>query len=86
MNCRIVGPAFDLESGVPQESLLGPILYSLYTNDTPEPEPYNLTLMFADDVTQIITTDKARRTGFCNRNFTLRTEREVGKHNQYKKE
>ena len=54
------GPAFNLESGVSQGSVLGPTLYSLYTNYTPELN--NLTLMCADDVTQIITTDKARRT------------------------
>ena len=40
--------------------------------------------MFADDVTQIITTDKARRTGLYNRALTLRTQREVEKQNQYK--
>ena len=42
--------------------------------------------MFADDVTQIITTDKARRTGLCNRTLTLRTQREVEKQNQYERE
>ena len=57
------GPSFDLESGVSQGSVLELTLYSFYTNDTPKPEPNNLILMFADDVTQIITTDKARRTG-----------------------
>ena len=46
----------------------------------------NLTLMFAYDVTQIITTDKARRTGSCNRTLTLRTQREVEKQNQYERE
>ena len=55
------GPTFDLESGVPQASILGPTLYFLYTNDTPEPELNNLTLMFTDDVTQIITTDKTKK-------------------------
>ena len=32
--------------------------YSLYTNDTPESN--NFMVMFADDFTQMITTDKAR--------------------------
>ena len=42
--------------------------------------------MFVDVVTQIITTDKVRGTGLCNETFTLRTQREVGKQNQYEKE
>ena len=69
-----VCPAFDLEIGVPQGSVLGPTPYFLYTNGTPETEPNNLTIMFADEVTQIVTTDKARRTGLCNRTLTLRTQ------------
>ena len=78
-----VGPAFYLESRVPQGSVIGP---TLYTNDTAEPKPNNVTTMFADDVTIIITTDKARRTGLCNRVLTLRTLREVRKENQCEKE
>ena len=46
---------------MPQGPVLGPTLYSLYTNDTPEPETNNLTLMFADDVAHIITTDNATK-------------------------
>ena len=42
--------------------------------------------MFADDVTQIITTDKTRKTGLCNRTLNLRTQREVEKQNQYERE
>ena len=42
--------------------------------------------MFADDVTQIITTYKARRTGLCNRTLTFRTQRKVEKQNQYERE
>ena len=63
-----IGPAFNLESRVPQETVLRPTFYSLYmyTNDTPDPEPNNLTIIFADDVTQIMTTDKDRRTELCN--------------------
>ena len=53
------GPVFELKSRLPQESVLGQILYSLYANDTTEPEPDNLLIMFTD-VTQIITTDKSR--------------------------
>ena len=79
-----LGPAFNLENGAPQGLVLGLTLYSLYTNDTTETKPNNLTIMFTDDVTQIITTDKGRKTGLWI--LTLRTQREVGKQNQYEKE
>ena len=72
-----VRPACDYKNEVPQGSELGPTLYSLFINNTPEPEHNNLTIMFADGVNQIIKTDKARRTGYWNRTLTPRTQREV---------
>ena len=81
-----VRPIFDLESVVPQWSALEPTLYSLYFNNTPQSEPNNLTIIFDNDVTQIITTDKTKIKRLCNRTLTLRTQREIEKQNQYKRE
>ena len=53
--------------------------------DSLDPESNNLTIDFAHDVIQIITTDKARRSGFRNRTVALRSQSEVEKQNQYKK-
>ena len=44
-----IGPPIPLRSGVPQGSVLSPILYIAYTSDTPEPEPPSKLSSFADD-------------------------------------
>ena len=53
------GPHFNLHSGVPQGAVLSPTLYSYYTNDIPPPLLDTDYILYADDITQIITTPHA---------------------------
>lgn len=50
-----IGPAIQLQSGVPQGSVLSPTLYCFYIRDVPPPSPGCLQILFADDQTQVIT-------------------------------
>ena len=72
------GEFFELESGVPQGSILAPTLYSLYTADMPPPSPGNLDVVFADDVTQVIVEPNRSKQFLANK-----TEREIERINDY---
>lgn len=52
---QYLGPPFEIESGVPQGGCLSPTLFIFYTSDMPQPTPYSEYVVFADDVTQIVT-------------------------------
>ncbi|KAL1132846.1 hypothetical protein AAG570_010798 [Ranatra chinensis] len=49
-------PYFPIKAGVPQGSILSPLLYSAYTSDIPE-HPTTLLASFADDTTAILSTN-----------------------------
>ena len=43
--------------GVPQDTVLGPILYLIYMNDLPDMLPPNSCVMYADDITLYCSSD-----------------------------
>ena len=75
-----LGPTFPLKTGVPQGACLSPTLYSYFTHDMPDPLPKTDYILFADDVTQIISTkDNFKYLGKL-------TERAIGQINDYERQ
>ena len=70
----------NISSGVPQGSVLSPTLYTLFTNDLPPPGPGCLDTLYADDITQIVTTPSKSK-----RMMKLKLEREIQRINRFEK-
>ena len=75
-----VGPPIPLLSGTPQGAILSPTLYTIMTRDMPPATYYHNYIMYADDVTQIISSE-SKRPGMQKRNV----ERAVNNVNEYEK-
>ncbi len=70
----------ELSSGLPQVSILSPSLYTLYTNDLPPAGPGSINTMYADDITQVITTPSKSKLM-----MTAKVERAIDRINRYEK-
>ena len=77
----IIGPKFQLKSGVPQGSILSPTLFIFYTHDLPLPQSdLSTDVIFADDVTQVV-----EYRGNDREQLAVQTEREIVRVNEFEK-
>ena len=77
----IIGPKFQLKSGVPQGSILSPTLFIFYTHDLPLPHSNLSTdVIFANDVTQVV-----EYRGNDREQLAVQTEREIVRVNEFEK-
>ena len=68
-----IGPIFQLQSGVPQGSILSPSLFIFFTHDLPLPHSdLSTDVIFADDVTQVV-----EYRGNDREELAVQTEREI---------
>ena len=75
------GLPFQLHSGVPQGTSLSPTLYALYTSDIPAASAGSTNILYADDITQIVThPSKSKKI------MARRTQYEIIKINNYEKQ
>jgi retron-type reverse transcriptase len=52
---KVISSMREVDIGVPQWSILGPLLFLLYINDLPSNIPYAKTVLYADDTNLLIT-------------------------------
>ena len=76
-----LGLAHPILSGVPQGGVLSPTLYNIFVADMPDPIPGAHHVIYADDISQIVTT-----TWNSKRLIALRTEQEIDLLNHYEKQ
>lgn len=78
---NIIGPEIEILSGVPQGGILSPTLYTIYTRDLPEPTIDSYDILYADDITQIIT-----HNGKSKRAMAIKVGREIERINKFERE